>query len=337
MSAKASRTVVWVIALVLWATVGRAQGAKTWLLAEGATTPFFEEEILIANPNAAAATVDITFLKSDGTTVPHQMVVAATSRATVRVNDIVPNDAVSAVVTSTEDIIVERSMYFQGSARDDGHNAVGVTAPALTWRLAEGATGFFEAFVLIANPSSTTDAQVKVTFLRSDGGPAVVKHYTVVKNSRFTIWVNAMVPELGASAFSTVVESQNGVAVIVERAMYWNAFAGGHGTTAVTGLSPMWRFAEGFTGAGFSTFLLIGNPDPINPAEVRVTFFLEAGAPVVRTYTIAPSSRFDIWVNLIPGLEDAPFSMLVESQGSRRCPSVRCTRRTSWPDMSRPA
>ncbi len=239
--------------------------------------------------------------------------VPGTSRSTVRVNDIVPNDAVSAVLNSTQDIVVERSMYFQGTARDDDHNAVGVLRPALTWRLAEGSTGFFEAFVLIANPSTTTDAEVRVTFLRSDGGPSVVKHYTVLKNSRFTVWVNAMVPELAASAFSTVVESQNGVAVMVERAMYWNDFAGGHGTTAVTALSPVWRFAEGFTGAGFNTFLLIGNPDPLNTAEVRVTFFLEAGTPIVQTYPIAPSSRFDIWVNLIPGLESAPFSMLVES------------------------
>ncbi len=300
------------VASFLW-TSASAQGHKTWFLAEGATTPFFEEEILIGNPNATEAMVDITFLKSDATTVPHQLVIPPTSRATLRVNDIVPNDAVSAVVDSTQDIIVERSMYFRGSARDDGHNSPGVTSPALTWRLAEGATGFFDAFVLIANPSATTDAQVKVTFLRSDGGPAIEKNYTLQASGRFTIWVNVMVPELGAAAFSTVVESQNGVAVIVERAMYWNAFAGGHGTSAVTALSTTWRFAEGFTGSGFDTFLLIGNPDPIDSAQVRVTFFLEVGPPTVKIYTIAPSSRFDIWVNLVEGLENAPFSMLVES------------------------
>ncbi len=166
----------------------------TWHLAEGATTAFFEEEILIANPNAAAATVNMTFSRFNGTTVPFQIVVAATSRATVRVNDVVPNDAVSAVITSNVAIIVERSIYFPGAARNGGHNAVGVTAPALIWRLAEGSTDFFNPFILIANPSLTTDAQVRVTYLRADGGTPVVKTHTVTQNSRFTIWVNAMVP-----------------------------------------------------------------------------------------------------------------------------------------------
>ena len=37
-----------------------------------------------------------------------------------------------------------------------GHESAGVTAPALEWFLAEGATGpFFDLFVLIANPNPT--------------------------------------------------------------------------------------------------------------------------------------------------------------------------------------
>ena len=151
---------------------------KRWYLAEGATTAFFEEEILIANPNASAAAVAITFSRFDGSTVPHQLVVPATSRMTLRVNDIVPDTAVSAVIDSSLDIIVERSMYFPGTARRDGHNVVGVTAPALVWRLAEGSTHFFNPFVLIANPSRTSTALVRVTFLRTDGGRPIKKIYT---------------------------------------------------------------------------------------------------------------------------------------------------------------
>ncbi len=287
---------------------------KRWYLAEGATTAFFEEEILIANPNASAAAVAITFSRFDGSTVPHQLVVPATSRMTLRVNDIVPDTAVSAVIDSSLDIIVERSMYFPGTARRDGHNVVGVTAPALVWRLAEGSTHFFNPFVLIANPSRTSTALVRVTFLRTDGGRPIKKIYTVKKSSRFTVWVNAMVPELGAAPFSTMVESLNGVEIIVERAMYWNGLDGGHASVGVEALSTTWHFAEGFTGADFDTFLLIGNPDPANAARVEVTFFLEAGAPIVRTHTIAPENRFDLWVDQVPGLESAAFSIRVQSQ-----------------------
>ena len=300
------------VALVSISTSATAQHRR-WYLAEGATTSFFEEEILIANPHASPATVAITLSTFDGSTVPHQLVVPATSRATLRVNDLVPNNAVSAVIDSDLDIIVERSMYFPGQAREDGHTVVGVTAPALTWRLAEGSTTSFNPFILIANPD-TTAALVRVTFLRTDGGPPVRKIYTVKEQSRFTIWVNAMVPQLGSAAFSTMVESLNGVGIIVERAMYWNGLDGGHATTGVTTLETSWRFAEGFTGAGFETFLLIGNPDRSNAAQVKVTFFLETGPPIGRTYTIAPESRFDLWVDQVPGLEDAAFSILVESQ-----------------------
>ena len=69
----------------------------------------------------------------------------------------------SAVITATPPIIAERAMYLSrpGQPFAAGHESAGVTAPALEWFLAEGATGaFFDLFVLIANPGST----------RRDGG-----------------------------------------------------------------------------------------------------------------------------------------------------------------------
>ena len=62
----------------------------------------------------------------------------------------------SGVVTATQPIVVERAMYL---SRPDqpfaaGHESAGVTAPATSWFLAEGATGsFFDLFVLIENPT----------------------------------------------------------------------------------------------------------------------------------------------------------------------------------------
>ena len=41
----------------------------TYLLAEGSTGAFFDLDVLIANPNAQAAPIVVTFLKEDGTTV----------------------------------------------------------------------------------------------------------------------------------------------------------------------------------------------------------------------------------------------------------------------------
>ena len=52
---------------------------------------------------------------------------------------------VAASITSTQPIIVERAMYASapGEPFRAGHGGAGVTAPAIAWYLAEGATGTF--------------------------------------------------------------------------------------------------------------------------------------------------------------------------------------------------
>jgi hypothetical protein len=52
----------------------------TYLLAEGSTGSFFDLDVLIANPNAQAAPVVVTFFKEDGTTITQNLNLAATSR-----------------------------------------------------------------------------------------------------------------------------------------------------------------------------------------------------------------------------------------------------------------
>ena len=51
-----------------------------------------------------------------------------------------------------------------------GHDSAGVTAPATSWFLAEGATGdFFDLFILIANPDRRRRRAVHATYLLPDG------------------------------------------------------------------------------------------------------------------------------------------------------------------------
>ncbi len=298
-----------------------AQGYDKWYLAEGATGSFFEEEILVGNPNTTAADITITFLRPGLSTVVRQFTMAPTSRVSVRVNGIpgLEDTAVSAVVecTNTLDIVVERSMYFRDGAKVGGHNANGVTSPATRWLFAEGATGFFDQFILVQNPDTATAAAVTATFLKEDGS-TTVRDYTVAPSSRFTLWVNQQVPGLSNAAFSTVIETTNGVGVIAERAMYFDGLDSGHTSVGVPAPATSWRFAEGFTGSGFGgaleldTYLLLGNPGT-TAADVRVTYFREASAPVVATHTVAPTSRLNIYTNAVTGLANSVFSMLVES------------------------
>lgn len=299
-----------------------------WYLAEGATGGFFEEEILIGNPNATAADIRITFLRpGGGTPATETFTMAATSRKTVRVNSLpgLGNEpALSAVVECTNglDIVVERTMYWANGSKRGGHNSPAVAAPAERWFLAEGSTGFFDTFVLIANPDTAKAADIKVTFLRQDGTTVAFPLFSVPPSARANIWVNAEVPALANAPFSTIVESTNGTLVFVERAMYFGGspWEGGHESLGVTGASKSWFFGEGFTtdtaSLAFDTFLLLSNPGT-KPATATVTFLPEGGAPVVKQYPLLATSRENVWVDLIPDrnnvMASAPFSISVES------------------------
>ena len=74
-----------------------------------------------------------------------------------------------------------------------------VTATSTKWGLAEGRVGTDKAFatyILLANPSTTTAAQVRVTYLRANGS-TIVRTYTVNPTSRFNIDVNSARPGVG--------------------------------------------------------------------------------------------------------------------------------------------
>lgn len=293
---------------------------RTWILAEGAANEFFTEEILIGNPNGVAATVDITLLPETGATIPVQHVtVPPTSRYTFRVNSVVSSGAVGAVLQSDQPIVVERSMYWAYGMRRGGHNSQGVAAPSANWYLAEGTGGFFDTFVLITN-TSAGPANVNVTFLLQNGS-TVTAPFTIPGNGRKTIYVNADFPQIQLP-YSTVVHQSNGATIVVERAMYWNAFEGGHESTAVTAPNTTWLFAEGSTGGDasfdFQTYLLLANPGS-QPANVTIDFFRDSGGPVQYQTVVAPTSRTTLsldgleFANHVRELESASFSIKVTS------------------------
>lgn len=337
-----ARLVAALCVALAWPAAAAAQAApdyKTWYLAEGATG-FFEEYVLIGNPNNAPAQVEIRYLLpselNQPAPAPRNITVGARSRATVRVNDDVPTGSVSVVVTSSVPVVVERSMYWGGPTLRGGHNATAVPAPALDWYLPEGAsTAFFDQFILIANPNGVA-VQVEVDYLGTDGIKDTAT-YSVAANSRRTI--NAAV-DIGQHQFpgrnfrnrefSARVRSLDPAApIIVERAMYWgNIFTGGPnpGGTAAAGLtrlSDTWRFAEGMTAAGFQTFVLLMNPSDV-AVTVDTTFFLEDGTTEVITNVVPPNSRENIWVNASANRAgNAPFSILVQARNGAQIAAER--------------
>ena len=129
----------------------------TYYLAEGATGEFFDDDVLIANPNDEQAPVTLTFLREGGATVVVQRVIPARARVTIHVDEIegLENASASVKVESTDKLplIVERSMFWDASSYG-GHTANAVAKPEKQWTFAEGFQGFFDTYILIANANA---------------------------------------------------------------------------------------------------------------------------------------------------------------------------------------
>jgi hypothetical protein len=235
----------------------------------------------------------------------------------------------------------ERAMYLTGAAAlEAGHESAGITAPATSWFLAEGATGpYFDLFVLLANPSATTDAIVRATYLLPDG-TTLVRDYTVAANARANIWVdNETFPDghggttfaLADTAVSTTLTVLNGVPIIVERSMWWPGptaatWTEAHNSFGSTATATRWGFAEGaVTGppSNTETYYLIANT-AASVGRVRVTLlFDDGGAPLAREYDVLPHSRSNVPVALeFPESVGRGFGAIVESIGVTPVPIV---------------
>lgn len=272
-------------------SVGTTTPAATWYLAEGCTTYPFETWVCIQNPSITTdANVDITYMTSKGVVTKPTFNLGAGQRKTIDVSKDVGQCDVSTTVVSDTNVICERSMYWD--SRRGGHDSIGVPAPSTSWFLAEGTTAWgFETWLLLQNPD-TEPANVNVTYMTS-AGPIVQPQITMPPNSRQTINVNALVPNLDTS-----IEVTSDVGICAERSMYWNNGSGKAGTDTIgfTAAANNVYLAEGSTAWGFETFVCIQNPNNA-PTEVSVIYMTNDGAVAGAKRTVPANSRVTINVN----------------------------------------
>jgi hypothetical protein len=300
--------------------------AFTYSMAEGATGNFFDTDILIANPNSVAAPVTIAYLRGDGVVVPQSLTLAPTSRATIRVDEIpgLETAEVSATVTSTAalPLVVERTMRWDATGYGS-HTEKATGGAATTWLFAEGAQGFFDTYLLLANPQNAENTAT-VTFLVENGAP-VIKTFKLAPTSRRTI---------PASSIPEVVNQSFGIAVTftlpgaAERAMYFGVpvFNAGHESAGVNEASTSWFLAEGATGSFFTTFVLLANPG-LADARATVTFLPEGGTPVTKTKTVPAGSR----VTLNIAGEDASLASVPVATAVESTQPILVERAQYWP------
>jgi autotransporter-associated beta strand protein len=207
-------------------SAGVIEPSATWFLAEGATGPFFETFVLLANPGDQPAEATVTFLPDTGVPVVKIVPIPALGRVTLNVeaeDASLANAAVATQVSATRPILVERAQYWPDPAPQwyEAHNSFGVTAVGTKWGLAEGRSGgprAYQTYILLANPG-TVKANVTITFLREGLSP-VERTFEVSPRSRFNVDTGA-VSELADLSFGAVITSDQPIAV--ERAMYNNA------------------------------------------------------------------------------------------------------------------
>jgi YVTN family beta-propeller protein/autotransporter-associated beta strand protein len=284
----------------------------TYYLAEGATGPFFDTDILIANPNNAVAPFMISFFTDQGTSVVQQRTLLPMSRLTIRVDEIPGLEAtnMSTTVTSTSGLplIVERTMRWDASGYG-AHTEKASAGPAPAWYFAEGSQGFFSTYFLLLNPASTPNI-AHVTYFR-ENGPAIQRDYAIGAAARRTVDVSTEPALMNQSFGALVTFDQPGMA---ERAMYFGAhplFSGGTAAAGVTALAKTWFLAEGATGSFFTTFVLIANPGDLD-ASVEMTYLPADGVPVVKTHVVGAHQRLTINIAVEdPALASAAVSTRV--------------------------
>ena len=321
----------------------RAPGNR-WLFAEGATHSAFDLFLLLQNPSAASdAEVRVRYLLPAGPPLDKVYRVPAHSRVNIWVDyETWPDGSeplgetdvsMEVEVVAGPPVIAERSMYRTsdgGPPFEAGHASAGVPAPALSWLLAEGATGpFFDEFVLVANPDPASTASVRMTYLLADGR-VFGKTIEVPPASRKTFWVDRETFDgeagwpLEDAALSTVAQSLNGVPIVVERSMWWpgptpDAWVEAHNSPGATGAGLRWATAGGDVGetpANAETYILIANVSG-EAGQARVTLLFEGGGEANAVVPTPAGSRTTIDVrSVFPQAVGRRFGVLVESLGA---------------------
>lgn len=293
-----------------------SSSSTRWFFAEG-SQGFFDTFLLIVNPGADPADVDVDFLLETGAPISLRVDVAPGARRTVYVGHVAGMDgrSFSIDVRSSVPVVAERAMYFSTWRMwEGGHASSGAPVASTRWLFAEGVTGDFDTFLLLGNPEYAS-ANVEVEFLKPDGN-VVRKAFSVAGRSRRTVHVNVLDEALRWTSFSAAVTSD--VPIVAERASYWSwpglGWHEGHATRGLESPGVHWALADvradPVTMA--ETYVLMANLDSTRVATLRLSWFDDAGPVEEQIVHVASASRATVhvpmWATTRGGL-----GLLVES------------------------
>ena len=205
--------------------IGARDGARSVNLAEGHVNSAFFEYLTMLNPGVHDTLATVTFYPSAGgaaTTV--RLAVPAGTRQTLSVNAVLPSGTShSTNVAADQPLIVERPMYFDYLGRTGGHDALAAADDQMSTSalFAEGYTGGgFNEYLTVLNRSNQAAAGI-VTYYFTDGHTVSVPH-DFAASSRTTIHVGDPGEAGLGESVSVAISVTNGVAILVERPIYFS-------------------------------------------------------------------------------------------------------------------
>ena len=304
---------------------GAIAPALEWSLAEGATGPYFDLFVLVANPGAQAADLEARFLLPDGRVIPRQYQVAPRSRFNIWVDhegSDLSNTAVSTVVSSTNGVpvIVERAMWWPGPTAAtwaEAHAALASTTPAARWAFAAG---------LVGSPA-IDGSPITVRAQHDMWGPNFGLDMTLAFADGSFLQRRVLMPVGDVRVFDPLAEFPEaaGRPFVVHFESRSRTLCGPHscfslypvaieieGGRAVDAHGLQW-LSEG---PATDTYFLIANLGA-DAAAVRVTLLYENGAGPSKIYEVAAFSRFNVDTRAeFPEAVGRAFGAVIESLGA---------------------
>jgi hypothetical protein len=308
------------------------QTATQWHFAAGTTVRGVQQWLVIENPYASDAKVDVTLRTSGGLRRPEGLQgfdIARRSRAVVPIHDHAVRDDRVAVEVEARigSIVAAQTLVFGADAGGPGI-ALTLGAPAASdhWVAADGATvAGATGWVAISN-DGVDDAQVAVQAVQ-ENGEAVAPVMLGLAQDEVT-WVQVgncpqntdeCVPVPAGARYSIDVRSDRGVPVVAQTIT--RSRPGGDGVGAATTLGATrpaahWGFATSRVGGQRSTMLAFVNP-LAQPAHVRVALVREGRVDhpeSVQAVTVPPGRR--VTVSIVgPRTPPHDAAVIVDSSG----------------------
>ncbi len=251
---------------------GVPKTASKWLFAGGYQVAKQDTWLLLSNPNRATARVKIKYIPDTGAPeVEQQIRLAPQSRQSIYVNGQTNGVPASIIIRGSRGIVAERSIYFQDNQISGVLNGFGVNRTAKKWFFAEGNTNKGYTEQLMLRNFSDKPAKVKIDYLLA-GGRRITRNRVIEPRTSQTVNVNSSKEAGRRKRVATRMKSNQ--PIVAERSVYFNLSGrqGGHSAVGSKTKSKRWFFAEGFTGAGFQTKLIISNPNS-RTAKVKVYFY----------------------------------------------------------------